>query len=394
MFIKVLIYYIKGYVRIAIEGYYMERFINICTNQKILIWNLKREKNVCLHFNVGIQEFKKIARIARKTKCKLKIEKKQGVPFILNKYRKRKIFLILLAVVCFCIYFSSQYIWNIEIREESNQELANLEQDLKEAGLAVGTLKGKTDTKEVINKIRLKRNDIAWMGIELNGTNAIVKVVKTEEKPDIIDKDEYCNIVSDKDGVITKINAQKGTAQVKIGDTVKKGTILIAGWMEGKYTGMRYVHSQGEIEAKVWYTKTKWIPFKQEIREKTGNTENKYGIKLNNFQINLHKGVSKFKIYDTINTEKKCKIFSNLYLPIAITKTVNEEVKTKQVQYTLEEAKSMGIKQIQEEIENQISNKDSIKGKTVNCKNKKDGVEVQVTYEVLENIGTNEKIVF
>ena len=44
---------------------------------------------------------------------------------------------------------------------------------------------------------------------------------------------------------------------MKVGDTINKGDILINGWMEGKYTGIRYVHAKGEIEAKVWYTKNK-----------------------------------------------------------------------------------------------------------------------------------------
>ena len=37
MFIKLLARLLFGYVRIEVEGYYIERFINICTNNKILI---------------------------------------------------------------------------------------------------------------------------------------------------------------------------------------------------------------------------------------------------------------------------------------------------------------------------------------------------------------------
>ena len=84
-------------------------------------------------------------------------------------------------------------------------------------------------TKEIINQIRLKRSDIAWIGIEMKGTNAIVKVVKAESKPKIIDDEDYCNIVSDKRGIITKISAQNGTLAVKVGDTVDVGTVLING---------------------------------------------------------------------------------------------------------------------------------------------------------------------
>ena len=52
MFIKILFNYIIGYLRICVEGYYIERFINICTNNKILIWNLKRDKNIRLYLKI------------------------------------------------------------------------------------------------------------------------------------------------------------------------------------------------------------------------------------------------------------------------------------------------------------------------------------------------------
>ena len=91
MFIKLLVRLLFGYVRIEVEGYYIERFINICTNNKILIWNLKREKGVKLYLNIGINDFKKLSVIARKTNCKIKILRKKGIPFFLNRYKKRKI---------------------------------------------------------------------------------------------------------------------------------------------------------------------------------------------------------------------------------------------------------------------------------------------------------------
>ena len=393
MLIKIILSYMIGYVRIRVEGYYIERFINICTNKKIVIWNLKRNKDIDIELKVRTKDFKPIVQIAKKTKCRVSILKKQGIPFVINRYKKRKIFGITILLFILLIIISSNFIWNIEIVNE-DKDFPNIEQDLNESGLKIGVFKNKINTKEIINKTRLKRNDIAWMGIEIKGTNAIVKLVKADEKPDIVKEDEYCNIVSDKAGIITKISAQNGTAQVKVGDTVNVGTVLISGWIEGKYTGLRYVHGKGEIQAKVWYTKTKTIDLKQELKEKTGNIENKYCIKINNFEINLQKRVSKFKFYDTINAEKKFKIFSDFYLPISIIKTTYEEENSIQKTYTFEEAKNIAINELENELSNEIDSKENILNKIVNVYEKNNQLEVYVTYEVLENIGTNEKIVF
>ena len=394
MFLKILFSYLLGYLKISVEGYYIERFINICKTNNITIWNLKRKENIELELNVRINEFKKICKVAKQTRCKVKIKRKKGFPFLLHKYKKRKIFVLFLLIMIIIITLSSNFVWNVEIKEENGLQLENIEEDIKKAGLETGKLKNNINMKEVINKIMLERKDIAWIGIELKGTNAIVKIVKADEKPEIVDQDEYCNIVSNKSGIITKISAQNGTANVKIGDTVKEGDILINGWLEGKFTGIRYVHAKGEIEAKVWHTKSKKINYNFTQTQETGNIENKYSIKINNFRINFLKRLSKFEIYDTIETENKFKLFSDFYLPISLIKTTNKELKNVQKKYNLEEAKSLGIQELEQELDEEIENKEKIINKNINTYEKQDGVEVYVTYEVLENIGTNEKIVF
>ena len=394
MIIKKIINYIYGYLRIIVEGYYIERFINICRNQNYMMWNIKKANDINIELNIEIKQFRQICKIAQKTQCKIKIKAKRGLPFLLNKYKKRKLFILLLFLILFLIFFSSQFVWNIEITEESGLTIENIMEDIQNAGLKIGTLKDDIDTKEIINKVRLQRNDIAWIGIELKGTNAIVKLVKAEEKPEIVDENEYCNIVSDKNGVITKINAQDGTANVNIGDTVSVGDVLINGWMEGKYTGVRYVHAKGEVEARVWYTMNKTIEYKTTEKQYTGNEDINYEIKVNNFKINFPKGVSKFNFYDTIETENKVKLFSNFYLPISVVKTTYKEYEEIEKTYSLEEAKNLGIQEIEEELGNQIENKENIVNKNINTYEHENCIDIYVTYEVLENIGTNEKIVF
>lgn len=392
MLIRILLKYILGYVRISVEGYYIERFINICTTNKILIWNLKREKGVKLYLNIGIQDFYRAIEVAKKLKCKVKIVKKRGIPFAINRYRKRKLFIISLIVIMIALYTSSNYIWNIEIQVEENLQVDNILEDIQSAGLQTGIQKSKINTQEIANKIRLIRNDISWIGIDLKGTNAIVKVVKAKEAPEIIDEKDYSNIVAQKGGIITKIIAQNGTALVKVGDEVTESQVLIQGTMEGKYTGIRYVHSLGEVEAIVKYTKTDKIYYKQEENVKTGKKEKKYRIKINNFQINFYKTLSNFKIYDTIEENKKFKIFSNLYLPISVTKITNEELQENPKQYTVEEAIEIGTKKLEQEIETEIGENKNILSKNAEVQQTEEYVEVNVIYEVIENIGMQEKL--
>lgn len=222
MFFKILMYYILGYATISVEGYFIERFINICISKNILLWNVKRKKSSFLFTNIAVKDFKKIRKIAKTTKCHVKIEKKKGLPFLLNRYKKRKIFIGLLIAILMTIFLLSNFVWNIEITGNTNISQEELLSNLNEYGLKTGMLKAKVNTKDIINNIRLNRDDIAWVGIKMLGTNAIVEVVEADKKPEIIDENEYCNIVSNKEGMITKINVQNGTALVKVGDIVTK----------------------------------------------------------------------------------------------------------------------------------------------------------------------------
>ena len=392
MYIKILLSYLIGYLRIEITGYYIERFINLCNNNGIVIWNLKKGKDSNLFLNIEVKKLKEVIALAKKTKCKIKIHRKRGIPFILNRYKKRKIFQGSLIAIVVTLIISANFVWNIEIKQEGEEKVENIEQDIQQCGLQIGMLKSKIDAKDVINKLRMKREDIAWAGIELKGTNAIVKVAKATQKPEIIASDEFSNIVSDKEAVITKINAKKGTAKVNVGDLVHNGDILIGGWMEGKYTGIRYVHAEGEIEANVFHKKSKLVEYNSTETQETGNTEKKFSIKFNNFEINLNKGVSKFEIYDTMVLEKKFRLFSDFYLPISIVEKTNKELQNVQKTYNIEEAKALGIHQLEQELDSEIENKEAIVNKNIEFYEKEQGVEIFVTYEVQEKIGTNEKI--
>ena len=392
MYIKLLLRLFLGYVRIEIEGYYVERFINICTNQKILIWSLKREKGVKLYLNLGINDFKKISSIAKRTNCKIKIIRKRGIPFILNKYKKRKIFAVCLIIILSTILISSRYIWNIEIIVEDNLPLDNIEQDIKKVGLNKGILKSKVNTDAIINDLRLKRDDIAWVGIDLKGTNVKVNIVKAKSSPSIINNTDYCNIVAKKPGIITKVIAQNGTAIVNINDVVQTGDVLIAGYMEGKYTDRRYVHSLGEVLAKVSYKKTKEIELNEDIYNETGKKENKYEVNLNKLKFKLYFKESKFQYYKRVTKDTNFKISKNFYLPISITQiTNNEQIRTNR-NYTLEEAIKLGVEKASKELDEELVGKDNIIDKKVDTEQKENSVVVTVTYEVIEEIGENEKI--
>ena len=385
---KILWNHLIGFVNITVEGFFVERFVNTCLQQKIFLWKIKRKSSTLLTANINLKDFKKIHSIARKTKCKVTIDEKKGIPFLLHRYRKRKLLSILAFPIFLAILISSQFVWNIEIQGTEHITTEELKMALEEEGLAIGKRKYAIDTKKVMNAIRLKREDIAWMSIDMKGTNITVNIVEAEKKPAMIDESLNCNIIAKQEGLIVKITADRGTALVQKGDIVKKGDLLIGGYMEGKYTETRNVHAKGEVLAKVWHTQKIRSGTTRDISKETGNQKSKNVIFFNNFKINLYKTLPNFQNYDTIKKKKQLKLFQNFYLPISIETTTYIEKQTDKITYGKEELKSILLQELELKFREEGSSQWQITNKVVNFYEPEENVmEAEMTYEVIENIG-------
>ena len=51
-----LLKYLRGYLRIRVWGFSPERFMNLCSNKGILIWNIVREGDV-YYMNINLRAF-------------------------------------------------------------------------------------------------------------------------------------------------------------------------------------------------------------------------------------------------------------------------------------------------------------------------------------------------
>ncbi len=176
------------------------------------------------------------------------------------------------------------------------------------------------------------------------------------------------------------------------GDVIENGQILINGWMEGQYTGIRYMHASGEIEAKVWYIRELEENFIQQEKQLTNKTENKYSIIVNKKSINLYKSISKLKKYDTMETNNKFKIMNNFYIPIEIKKVTNVEYKLVEKEYTEEELKEKMILELEKQLEKDIKDKE-IENRNVFIEPTEKGLKIKIVYEVIEKIGVEQRLV-
>lgn len=79
--------YTDGYLKIKIEGLFPERFVNVCIQKNISLWQLNRNKNI-ITANISRKNFKNIRKIAKNTRNNVKIIKKDGLIFTFKNIKK------------------------------------------------------------------------------------------------------------------------------------------------------------------------------------------------------------------------------------------------------------------------------------------------------------------
>ena len=110
--IQAILRYIRGYVKIRIQGYSPERFLNLCRYHHILIWGL-RPKDNAYEMYLTLDGFRKLRPIIRKTHTRVALLERCGLPFFIRKHRKRKMFLAGALICIGLLFFYSSYIWDI-----------------------------------------------------------------------------------------------------------------------------------------------------------------------------------------------------------------------------------------------------------------------------------------
>ena len=86
LLIQKMIRLFGGYVKVRVEGYSAERFLNLCSYRQIDVWGLVSRQN-SYEMYMTLKGFRRIRPIVRKTHTKVLLIKRYGLPFFLHQNR-------------------------------------------------------------------------------------------------------------------------------------------------------------------------------------------------------------------------------------------------------------------------------------------------------------------
>ncbi len=378
-----IIAFFRGCVVIYAEGRFCERFLNVCMRRGIYLRDVRRPGEDKIVATVSIRAFRELRQIARKTKTHISISKRQGLPFLLHRYRKRKAVFLGLMIFCVMTWYFSTHIMGIDVT--GNQRLSTVEivDALKDFGLYHGaSIKG-IDRRLVKNRMMNSFEDMAWIGVNIKGSRAYIEVKERLDTRVELDRDVPCDIVAERTGIIRLLEVKNGQTVVKPNQLVEKGDLLVSGVVDSQTKGIRYVHSFGEIYAETSYKKSG--EYSLEITEKiyTGETKNRYSIGILGKELKLwHSERQPFEFCDiSVETTEHKSPFDRLP-SLFVTKKIYKEYTPKKRKRSLEEVLKTAEQELFEQLEGEIPRDGEILDKKVTY-SKASEKEVLVTAEIL-----------
>lgn len=388
-----LISYLKGYVKISAKGYFLERFLNLCKMEDIILLNLYYISPYEISAKVSILAFKSLRKAARKTRTKVRISSKHGLPFLLNRNKNRRGFLLGLAVFILLIWYLSGHLMGISIEGNSKISEEKLISSLNSYGVKIGTPLNEINTKFLKNQIMTAHDDLGWIGLNLKGSRLYISLTERKEKEVIPPTDEPCNLVAKKDGVIRLMEIRDGQTMVLNNTLVKEGDLLVSGVIDSNSVGMRYTHSFGEVYATTWYKEEIEIPLKYKTKVFTGKKKSKTKLNFLNLSIPLYiREKSPFSLYKVKEKEKVYSLPLEIFPALTAEKKEFFQQKEQTKKRTVSEAVILGKFHLMQRVNKELPKGAKIEKVDLSFIEKDNSVIVTLECECLEDIAVKTPI--
>ena len=336
--------FLKGYVRIRVTGFSMERFMNLCSNYGILLWGITPGQNY-YEMYISLPGFFRLKPIVRKTGTRVHILKRTGFPFIWLKWKKRKVFLIGALACVVSLLILSKFVWAIELN--GNQMLTEdmFADFLVKNQIEQGMLREDVDIDSLEKALRNEYNFITWTSARIEGTKLVVNIKENSayigydrENPVDEVEDETWNYVSKVDGVVESIITRQGVPLVTNGSPVKAGDVVISGIIpiigdDQVAKNYHYVGADGDVYISYSYPYSDRIAYAYEEKHYTGEEKNTYYVSLFHTTVQLFRKpeTGQYTVYKTAN---QVKLMDDFYLPIYYGKNHYKAYKTYKKNYS------------------------------------------------------------
>ena len=370
----------SGYLFVEMTGFSPERFFNMCSVHEIEIWGVS-DTGHSYRFYMTVKGFRKIKPIVRKSKVRLKVLGKFGLPFFLYRNRKRKLYAAGMVSFFALLYILSIFIWDIEFDGNHMYTYDTLLKYCETEDIRYGMIKSKIDCDALEESLRSAFPEITWVSARVSGTRLLIHIKENEVLSIVPEKDETpCDIVADRSGTITSMVVRQGIAQVSVGDEVEEGQVLVSGRVpiigdSEEEINAYLVHADADVVARTSREYEKTFPMLHRERAETGRRRRGWYLKAGRWSFTCLLPVRGQGEWDYAMEEQQLRLFSNFYLPVYIGDIRGKEMVSYESNYTKEELEHISkainyqfVKNLEEKGVQILENNDRIETSVSQCR--------------------------
>lgn len=398
-----VIRYLQGYLTIKVWGFSPERFMNLCSNHHLFLWDIVNHGDYYT-MNISLKNFYRIKGLTRKTGTRVAITGRYGLPFLSVRMWRRRIFIAgLLGSLAFWVWMSG-FIWAVEIDGNYFVTTDVFQDFLAESGIRTGMKKKQIDIESLEKSIREQFDIVTWTSARIDGTrlliqvreNDLIRIEENSEQTGSPKEDVGTDLAAPKDGTVVSIVTRSGTPLVSAGMEVKKGDILVEGGVpiyndDGTVKRYDYCAADADIMLQCIYSLTEEIKEKHEEKQYTGKEKKQFFVIFGTKKLSMPILGRKYETYDVIEEKHQLRIFKNYYFPVYIGCNLVREYGVEEKNYTKEQVKGLFEEKIQKFIETLQEKGVQIVEKNVTIKRVSGVFRMNADFLAIEKTGVSQK---
>lgn len=324
-----------------IKGLNQERSFNNIS-KTVSIYNIKKEDDGTSQFEVDYKDAKKTKKFLEQQGFQILSVTNHGILF---KFKNLFTRYGIVAGLIFCLlFYLLQYNFILQVKVLGQpSEIQSLIKEYVVDNLN-SNFKYNIDTKEIENSIKAEFDQVSSVSVAIYGQTLLINYNPSTIPEEM--RGEFDPIVSEYDGMITDIELVSGTLNVKVGDIVQKGDVLVYPYIIDTDGETRQVTPSAKITANVWFSETiTHYDYRLETK-RTGKKIVSSFVKLGDLVIYSHDRENNFQEYEVESYSQP--LTKNLLLPFTLEKIVYYQTQTDEIIEPFEEVQEEVIEKARE----------------------------------------------
>lgn len=314
-----LSYFISGYAKISIPTESILPLVNLCMARKLPYGKIRwgEESSIVLVRLTYLQGF---ITLCGEAGIAVEHVRRGGLPEWIYQRRHRYALFVGIIVALFMIFSAQQFVWRVDVVGNKSITTGEILHLLDGYGLHAGSYIPRLDTDVIQNKILIDCEGISWISVNMNGNTASVEIREASVGDTNGTPDSPANLVASKAGVISEVRLMSGNAQVRSGDIVSEGQLLVSGLFDSKNDGFRVTRAEGEVLAQTSEELYIKIPYDYQEKVYTGAEYCDKYLNFFGFSVKISKKSGNiYKLYDKISIVNSASFPDGEILPLSVT---------------------------------------------------------------------------